>query len=186
MTRLEKLIQTRCLRQGGRSGERFREKSDSNEENLSTKQTFESQETRFQGKDVYQERQKDSERQEKEGQKETDSLETMKNTLKKGYQFRRVYRTGKAFKGKTFRAVFRRNTLGCIRLGFSLSSKSGKAVSRNLMKRRIRSLAPGIKRGVDVVILPAGKLDGLRWKAVRADFERLVKVISETLGDGDG
>ena len=97
----------------------------------------------------------------------------MKRTLKKGYQFRRVFRTGKTFRGESFRAVYVSNTLGFIRLGFSLSAKSGNAVTRNLMRRRIRSLAQHERIGADVVILPAGKLGGVSWESVRGDFCRL-------------
>lgn len=101
----------------------------------------------------------------------------MKRTLNKGYQFRRVFRTGKSFRGDSFRAVYKVNTLGYIRLGFSLSAKSGNAVARNLMKRRLRSLAMKENTGADIVILPAGKLAGLRWEEVRDDFRKLVDSI---------
>lgn len=99
----------------------------------------------------------------------------MKRTLNKGYQFRRVFRTGKAFRGESFRAVCAKNTLGFIRLGFSLSAKSGNAVSRNLMRRRIRSLARDKRLGADIVILPAGGLQGLKWQSVKRDFEELMR-----------
>jgi ribonuclease P protein component len=103
----------------------------------------------------------------------------MKRTLNKGYQFRRVFRTGKTFRGESFRAVFVTNTLGFIRLGFSLSAKSGNAVSRNRMRRRVRSLAGNERIGADIVILPAGKLEGLRWSAVKSDFEKLMLIIGK-------
>jgi len=106
----------------------------------------------------------------------------MKRTLNKGYQFRRVFRTGKSFRGESFRAVYTVNTLGFIRLGFSLSAKSGNAVSRNLMRRRLRSLARHEGTGADVVILPAGKLEGLGWAEVKRDFEELVSLIGNDTG----
>ena len=113
----------------------------------------------------------------------------MKRTLKKGYQFRRVFRTGKTFRGESFRAVYVSNTLGFIRLGFSLSAKSGNAVSRNLMRRRIRSLADHESIGADVVILPAGKLKDVKWESVMDDFGRLMIKLERIAGsepaDGD-
>jgi ribonuclease P protein component len=108
----------------------------------------------------------------------------MKRTLKKGYQFRRVFRTGKKFRGKSFRAIFVLNTLGTIRLGFSISAKSGNAVSRNLMKRRLRSLAAETEVGADVVIFPVGKLGSVSWREVREDFGNLVERIIEDVRKG--
>ncbi len=105
----------------------------------------------------------------------------MKNTLKKGYQFRRILGTGNAFRGTSFRAVYRLNSLGIIRLGFSLSAKSGNSVKRNLMRRRLRSLAEekGKRTGADVVIMPAGKLSINNWEIVREDFMKLLVTIEE-------
>lgn len=108
----------------------------------------------------------------------------MKRTLNKGCQFRRVFRKGKAFRGESFRAVFAKNTLGFIRLGFSLSAKSGNAVSRNRMRRRVRSLARGKMVGADIVILPAGRLEGLRWQTVKKDFEELVRRLEDRFAGG--
>jgi ribonuclease P protein component len=105
----------------------------------------------------------------------------MKNTLKKGYQFRRILRTGNAFRGTSFRAVYRLNSLGMIRLGFSLSAKSGNSVKRNLMRRRLRHLAEeeGKRTGADVVIMPEGKLSTNNWAIVRKDFMEMLVTIEE-------
>ena len=106
----------------------------------------------------------------------------MKNTLKKGYQFRRILRTGNTFRGISFRAVYRLNSLGILRLGFSLSAKSGNAVKRNLLRRRLRHLAEekGKSKGADVVIMPEGKLSAGNWKTVQKDFIELLVKIQET------
>ncbi len=105
----------------------------------------------------------------------------MKRTLNKGYQFRRVFRTGKTFRGESFRAVYVTNTLGFIRLGFSLSAKSGNAVSRNRMRRRVRSLAGDERVGADLVILPVGKLQGIGWDSVKKDFEKLMHHLRDSV-----
>lgn len=150
-----------------------------NEKNLSAKQPVEGKKTRISEKNVDEERQKNNQCQEKKGKKEIDSLRQIERTLKKGYQFRRVFRKGRAFRGVSFRAVYTKNTLGNIRLGFSLSAKSGNAVKRNLMRRRIKGLnrQNGKRVGVDIVILPAGKLKDARWVDIREDFMKLMSII---------
>jgi len=105
----------------------------------------------------------------------------MKRTLKKGSQFRRVFRTGRTFRGVSFRAIYVMNSLGFIRLGFSLSAKSGNSVKRNLIRRRIKSLANenSYRVGLDIVILPEGKLGDTKWNDIRSDFERMIKSIED-------
>lgn len=106
----------------------------------------------------------------------------MEITLKKGSQFRRVFRRGKTFRGVSFRAVYTDNTLGFIRLGFSLSAKSGNAVKRNLIRRRIKGLANENRKiiGADIVILPEGKLKDAKWYEIKEDFEKLISLIKSS------
>jgi len=107
----------------------------------------------------------------------------VERSLKKSSQFRRVFSGGRRYRGTAFRAVFIRNTLGVIRLGFSLSAKSGNAVERNRFRRRIRSLSRemDVCIGADVVILPQGKLGGKMWTDIREEFDRLLEDIDRTL-----
>lgn len=150
-----------------------------NEKNLSAKQPVKGKKTWIPQKNVDKERQKNNQRQKEKRKKEIDSLIRKEKTLKKGYQFRKVFRKGVAFRGVSFRAVYIKNTLGNIRLGFSLSAKSGNAVKRNLMRRRIKGLAEQkCKRlGADIVILPAGKLRDAKWTDIKLDFEKMVSTI---------
>ena len=150
-----------------------------NEKNISAKQPVKGQKTWVSEKNVDKERPKNDKCPEEKRKKEIDPLIRIKKTLKKGYQFRRVFRKGKAFRGVSFRAVYIKNTLGKTRLGFSLSAKSGNAVKRNLLRRRIKGLAEqNCKRlGADIVILPAGKLRDAEWRDIKVDFEKMVSVI---------
>jgi len=103
-------------------------------------------------------------------------------SLKRSVQFRRVFRNGRNFRGNAFRAVYVKNSLGIIRLGFSLSAKSGNSVMRNLFRRRIKSLAlerqRQVDQGIDVIILPMGKLRGKTWKMVLEDFREFEKELN--------
>lgn len=150
-----------------------------NEKNLSAKQPVKGKKTWFPEENVDEERPKNAQRKKEKGKKAVDSLRSIEGTLKKSYQFRRVFRKGKAFRGVSFRAVYIKNTLGNIRLGFSLSARSGNAVKRNLMRRRIKGLT-GLNQkrvGADIVILPSGKLQDARWMDIRKDFEKLMFMI---------
>jgi ribonuclease P protein component len=158
-----------------------------NEKNLSAKQPVKGKKTWIPEKNVNKERKKNDQCQKEKGKKEIDSLIKIERTLKKGYQFRRVFRKGKAFKGVSFRAVYIKNTLGNIRLGFSLSAKSGNAVKRNLIRRRIKGLAAQSDRsiGADIVILPSGKLRDARWVDIRVDFEKMLSAIENDISRRD-
>ena len=150
-----------------------------NEKNLSAKQPVKGKKTWIPEENVDKERQKNDQCPEEKRKKEIDSLRRIEKTLKKGYQFRRVFRKGKAFRGVSFRAVYIKNTLGNIRLGFSLSAKCGNAVKRNLMRRRIKGIAEKNSEGLgaDIVILPAGKLRDVRFQDIKDDFKKMVSAI---------
>jgi len=102
-------------------------------------------------------------------------------SIKRSVQFRRVFRRGRNFRGSAFRAVYVKNSLGIIRLGFSLSAKSGNSVKRNLFRRRIKSLSLERQRrtdqGIDVIILPVGKLGGKTWKMILKDYRKFEEEI---------
>ena len=64
----------------------------------------------------------------------------MKHTiaLKKNYEFRRLYSRGKRAVSPYLALYCRKNRFGVSRLGVTVGTKVGKAVRRNLVRRRIR------------------------------------------------
>lgn len=97
-------------------------------------------------------------------------------SLKRTPEFIRLFKSGNRFTGGTVKARHCRNTLGVIRLGFSVSRRTGNAVERNLFRRRLRQLAREERegRGFDAVVTPLVKLREIGWPALRDDFNKLV------------
>lgn len=101
--------------------------------------------------------------------------------MRDGYLFREIYRSGRRYRGSAIEVVYRFNTLGRIRLGFSVSRKSGKAVLRNLFRRRIRTLVreEGPTEGMDMIFSPARKLEITEWTEIREEFREVTGISRE-------
>lgn len=78
-------------------------------------------------------------------------------TLKKNYEFARLYKKGKFYAGRYIVIYVLTNNFGINRIGITASKKVGKSVKRNRLRRLIREnyrkLEPFIKVGHDIVIV---------------------------------
>ena len=89
----------------------------------------------------------------------------MKKTemLKKNYEFRAVLNRGQYYSGKYIAVFIKKNNKSKNFLGIAISSKLGKAVRRNYVKRIIREnyrhIENNIKTGYDIVFLWKKKQD---------------------------
>ena len=91
-------------------------------------------------------------------------------TLKMNYEFRRVYNKGKSGVSPFLVVYARPNRGGKNRLGVTVSTKLGKAVVRNRVRRRLREIyrlsQPEMKQGYDIVLVA-------RTRAVTATYREL-------------
>lgn len=92
------------------------------------------------------------------------------SSLNKDRLFRRTYKKGVSAVEKCLVVYARPNGSDGIRLGFTVTGKVGKAVTRNRVRRRLREIyrlhEDGLKPGFDVVIVA-------RTRAASASYQRL-------------
>ena len=93
-------------------------------------------------------------------------------THKKVYD--RTYQGGKRISGRYLIVFMRENGMAYNRFGFVTSKKVGKAVTRNLVKRRLRALVrqemPRFKGNYDVVIVARYNIKEAEFTALKKDF----------------
>ena len=91
-------------------------------------------------------------------------------TLKKNYEFHRLYHKGKSAATAFLVLYARVGRRPGNRVGFTVSTKLGKAVKRNRVRRRLREIyrlhEAELRRGVDLVVVARGR-------AVNADYRQL-------------
>ena len=93
-------------------------------------------------------------------------------TLKQNYEFRRVYNKGKSGVSPLLVVYARPNRGRRNRLGVTVSTKLGKAVVRNRVRRRLREIyrlsQPELRQGYDIVLVA-------RTRAVTATYGELTR-----------
>ena len=92
------------------------------------------------------------------------------NILKNNYDFERIIKNNSPFKTKYYILYKEENTNGYYHFGISVSKKIGNAVTRNLYKRRIRSIIDKkvYNNNFNCIII-------LKKSAVDASFQELEK-----------
>lgn len=99
-------------------------------------------------------------------------------TVKKNYEFRRIYRKGKSVVSPCMVLYCQKNRQGRTRLGVTVSTKLGKAVVRNRVRRRFREIwrlhLPETVKGWDIILVARGR-------AVDSSYQRLDKMYCRLL-----
>lgn len=105
----------------------------------------------------------------------------MKNTvsIKKNKDFRLIYKRGRSSVSPLLAMYVRKNKKTSNRVGITVSTKVGKAVVRNRVRRRIREAyrinEAGFTAGRDIIIVA-------RVRAARASFRDIEKNLLELSG----
>lgn len=100
-------------------------------------------------------------------------------TLKLNYEFKNVFNKGKFYIGNQIIVYIMKNKFNENRLGIAISSKIGKAHTRNRLKRVIRAAYQNqikdTKSGHDIVIIWNKKADviDLSYQIVNKDLEKI-------------
>ena len=93
-------------------------------------------------------------------------------TVKENYEFRRIYRKGKSVVSPYMVLYCQKNRQGRTRLGVTVSTKLGKAVVRNRVRRRFREIwrlnKADMQPGWDIILVG-------RVRAVEAPYQKLDK-----------
>lgn len=107
----------------------------------------------------------------------------MKNTviIKKNYEFKNLFSKGKFYYGENIHFYIKETNSNTNRLGIAISSKQGKSIKRNRIKRLIREnykeFEPKIKKGTNILIVVNRKKDlkEITFYDVQEDFYRTLK-----------
>lgn len=85
-----------------------------------------------------------------------------KNTIKKYLEYKEILNLRKFKRNALFIIYFRKNDYGYTRIGLLVSKKNGNAVTRNKIKRQIRSMIDELcdyTKNIDLIILVSKNYD---------------------------
>lgn len=102
-------------------------------------------------------------------------------SLKKNYEFRRLYQKGKSAAVSSLVVYFRPNRGRDNRLGITVSNKIGNAVTRNRIRRRMREIyrlnEGRFARGLDLVVVARTKSAFADYAGLEKDFLKACAVL---------
>lgn len=114
-------------------------------------------------------------------------------SMKKNHDFRRAYAKGKSVAAPSLVVYCRPTGRSVAQLGITVSTKVGKAVQRNLIRRRLREIyrlnESRIKSGLDIVVVARVKSRFVSYRQLERDFLFAcgkLGMLRDTEGEGGG
>ena len=99
-----------------------------------------------------------------------------RSTLKKNYEFRRLYDKGRSAATAYIVVYCRKNGSTQNRVGFTVSTKLGGAVVRNRVRRRLREIyrlsLDRLSPGLDMVVVARSRCVGAEYAQLEAAYIR--------------
>ena len=96
------------------------------------------------------------------------------DTLKKNYEFHRLYSKGKSAVTPFLVVYARKSRRRGNRIGFTVSNKLGKAVTRNRVRRRLREIyrlhETDISLGTELVVVARARAVTATWRQLETAF----------------
>lgn len=108
--------------------------------------------------------------------------------LRRSEDFRSCYSKGRMLKSHVAVLHVLPNQLPYTRVGFSVSKRIGKAVQRNLVRRRLQAIVQGchLTGGYDVVVAARVRAKDLPFAELNRGVRALLKRANLLVPDGDG
>lgn len=114
-------------------------------------------------------------------------------SMKKNHDFRRLYAKGKSLATPSLVIYYRRTGRDFNQLGITVSTKIGKAVQRNLIRRRLREIyrlnEERLSVGLDIIVVARVKSRYVSYLQLERDFMNACGRLGLLRGggkDGDG
>ena len=108
-------------------------------------------------------------------------------SIKHNSEFRRLYASGKSAATAHIAVYCKRSRRGQSQLGLTVSTKVGKAVVRNRVRRRLKEIyrlhESEIRRGFDIVIVARVQSRYATYHQLERDFLRLMDKLDLHIGD---
>lgn len=104
-----------------------------------------------------------------------------KNIVKKNTDFKKIIESTKPHKSKEFLIFVKENNLNTYRFGISISKKTGNAVMRNKIKRKIKNILHNnkelFKNGYDCIIIVSRSVLDLNYNEI---YKKLINELSKS------
>jgi len=167
------------------------------EKDISTKQYLKKENPRIQASNEHQKRTADPEKKTRQGKKTADRLirERLDLTFPRSVRVRsradylKIQRSGRKVGGRYFIILSMDNNLPASRFGITVSRKTGNAVNRNRIRRRIRELQrinrSSVIPGKDIVVIATREASGAHFKDMQTEYKDLIRRAGLARGRSD-